>query len=180
MRTLMTIDARGLCDPAKNGPLSGHESWIAAFEKAGQALARLNRHGQLERGLRAVLAHHLIFHFNRAGLGGADQSTMAALAVEVVFHSPEPSKRQRGCLRPGSRAPTITIDDQRCRYACRRRVFWATIEQLAPDQPDLRIDGELYQRWRDQIAVRADGKGRRDIDGSRNAWTTAPASGSRC
>jgi len=42
--------------------------------------------------------------------------------------------------------------------------FWATIEQLAPGQPDLRIDGELYQRWRDQVAVRADGKGRRDFD----------------
>ncbi|HEX9548117.1 MAG TPA: site-specific integrase, partial [Acidimicrobiales bacterium] len=35
---------------------------------------------------------------------------------------------------------------------------------IAPGQPDLRIDGELYQRWRDQVAVRADGKGRRDFD----------------
>lgn len=42
--------------------------------------------------------------------------------------------------------------------------FWATIEQLAPGQPDLRIAGELYQRWRDQVAVRVDGKGRRDFD----------------
>lgn len=88
MHTLMAVDARGLCNPAKGGPLAGYESWISAFEKAGQTLAALNRHGQLERGLRAVLAHHLIFHFNRAGLSGADQKTMAALAVEVVFHSP--------------------------------------------------------------------------------------------
>lgn len=42
--------------------------------------------------------------------------------------------------------------------------FWATIEQLAPDQPDLRIDAELYRRWRDQVAIRADGKGRRDVE----------------
>jgi len=42
--------------------------------------------------------------------------------------------------------------------------FWATIEQLAPDQPDLRIDAGLYQRWREQAANRADGKGRRDFD----------------
>jgi site-specific recombinase XerD len=42
--------------------------------------------------------------------------------------------------------------------------FWATIEQLAPDQPDLRLDGELYRRWRDQVSVRADGMGRRDVD----------------
>ena len=42
--------------------------------------------------------------------------------------------------------------------------FWATIEQLASDQPDLRIDAGLYQRWRDQAAIRVDGKGRRDFD----------------
>jgi site-specific recombinase XerD len=42
--------------------------------------------------------------------------------------------------------------------------FWATIEQLVPDQPDLRIDAGLYQRWRDQVAIRADGKGRRDFE----------------
>lgn len=42
--------------------------------------------------------------------------------------------------------------------------LWATIEQLAPSQPDLRIDGELYQRWRDRVAIRVDGKGQRDFD----------------
>ncbi|HEX2805266.1 MAG TPA: site-specific integrase [Kineosporiaceae bacterium] len=42
--------------------------------------------------------------------------------------------------------------------------FWAMIEQLAPDQPDLRIDVGLYQRWRDQAGIRADGKDRRDFD----------------
>jgi integrase len=42
--------------------------------------------------------------------------------------------------------------------------FWSTIEKLAPEQMDLRIDGELYRRWREQIAVRADGKGRREFE----------------
>lgn len=42
--------------------------------------------------------------------------------------------------------------------------FWVTIEQLAPDQPDLRIGAELYQRWRDQAAVRTDGHGRRNLE----------------
>jgi len=42
--------------------------------------------------------------------------------------------------------------------------FWATIEQLVPGQPDLRIDAGLYQRWRDQVAIRADGNGRRDFE----------------
>jgi integrase len=42
--------------------------------------------------------------------------------------------------------------------------FWSTIEKLAPNQADLRIDRELYQRWRDQVAIRADGKGRREFE----------------
>ncbi|MEU9891321.1 thiopeptide-type bacteriocin biosynthesis protein [Sphaerisporangium sp. NPDC051011] len=88
MRTLMTTDAQGLCDPGKGEPLSGFHAWITAFDTTGQALTCLNDHGELERGLRAVLAHHLIFHFNRAGLTGVDQATMAALALQVVFHNP--------------------------------------------------------------------------------------------
>ena len=42
--------------------------------------------------------------------------------------------------------------------------FWATVEQLAPSQLDLRIGGELHQRWRERVAVRVDGKGLRDVD----------------
>jgi integrase len=42
--------------------------------------------------------------------------------------------------------------------------FWSTIETLASGQVDLRIDGELYRRWREQVAVRADGQGRREFE----------------
>jgi protein-L-isoaspartate(D-aspartate) O-methyltransferase len=87
MHTLMTADIRRLSDSGEEGPLPGCERWIAAFEQAGQMLARLNRDGHLERGLRAVLTHHLIFHFNRSGISGADQATMAALAVMDIFHA---------------------------------------------------------------------------------------------
>ncbi|MGH3914242.1 MAG: thiopeptide-type bacteriocin biosynthesis protein [Pseudonocardiaceae bacterium] len=65
------------------------EPWVAAFETAGHALADLTRSGRLERGLRAVLAHHFIFHANRVGLPTTDQSTLAALAVDTVFHTVE-------------------------------------------------------------------------------------------
>jgi protein-L-isoaspartate(D-aspartate) O-methyltransferase len=85
MHRLMTADARALCDPAGNGPLTGYDQWITAFEAAGQALAGLSRRGLLTRGLRAVLAHHIIFHANRAGLPAADQSALAAVALETVF-----------------------------------------------------------------------------------------------
>ncbi|MFF0659232.1 methyltransferase, FxLD system [Micromonospora tulbaghiae] len=82
---LMTVDARSLT--GADGPLVGHHSWLDAFENAGQALADLARHGRLRRGLRAVIAHHVIFHANRMGLSVRDQSTLAALAVRNVFHT---------------------------------------------------------------------------------------------
>ena len=96
MRTLMTADARALCDPAQSGPLSGYEAWVTAFDHAGQVLAGLHHGGQLTRGLRAVLAHHLIFHFNRAGLSGTEQATMAALACNIVFHGDAQGSDQKG------------------------------------------------------------------------------------
>jgi protein-L-isoaspartate(D-aspartate) O-methyltransferase len=82
MRRLMTAAPRTV-------PGLLPEPRVAAFEAAGEALAALARSGRLERGLRAVLAHHFIFHANRVGLPGADQATMATLAVNTVFHAPE-------------------------------------------------------------------------------------------
>lgn len=87
MRLLMTIDARPLCDPAANGALAGCAGWVTAFEQAGQALADLARHGHLTRGLRAVLAHHIIFHANRAALTVTEQAALATLATGTVFNS---------------------------------------------------------------------------------------------
>ncbi|WP_143219907.1 thiopeptide-type bacteriocin biosynthesis protein [Actinomadura sp. CNU-125] len=81
---LMTVEAHGLCD---DGPLSGYKDWITAFEQAGHALADLARRGRLTRGLRAVLAHHIVFHSNRALLSVADQSALAALLSNTVFHT---------------------------------------------------------------------------------------------
>ncbi|WP_051399819.1 thiopeptide-type bacteriocin biosynthesis protein [Haloechinothrix halophila] len=79
IRTLMAADPRGLADhlPA---------TWLSAFITAGEQLATLARWGQLERGLRAILAHHFIFHANRADLSTTDQASMASRAVGTVFH----------------------------------------------------------------------------------------------
>lgn len=87
MRRLMTVDTSTLCDPSNMGPLAGHDTWVSAFEDAGRALAYLAQRGQLERGLRAVIAHHFIFHANRAGLSIEDQGAMSALAKEIVMGS---------------------------------------------------------------------------------------------
>ncbi|TLQ46069.1 methyltransferase, FxLD system [Streptomyces marianii] len=83
MKRLMTVDTRSLCRPT--GPLDGHDAWVAAFERAGETLAHLATGGRLTRGLRAVIAHHLIFHANRAGLRSDDQSALFNIAREAVM-----------------------------------------------------------------------------------------------
>jgi protein-L-isoaspartate(D-aspartate) O-methyltransferase len=85
MRQLMTASIRALCGAASNCPLNGHDGWVTSFEQTGQILAHLAHRGTLTRGLRAVLAHHVIFHANRAGLPVEDQSALSALAKEVVM-----------------------------------------------------------------------------------------------
>jgi protein-L-isoaspartate(D-aspartate) O-methyltransferase len=83
MRKLMTVDARSLSRP--DGPLDGRAEWVASFERAGTTLAHLATGGELARGLRAVIAHHVIFHANRAGLPPDDQSALFNTAREAVM-----------------------------------------------------------------------------------------------
>lgn len=80
MRRLMNADAalRPDAEPA----------WaerVAAFENAGHRLRRLAADGRLTRGLRAVLTHHAIFAFNRAGVPVDEQSATAWLGRQVAF-----------------------------------------------------------------------------------------------
>ena len=83
MTRLLTVNPNGLSRP--DGPLAGYGAWITAFERAGQDIAALAHNGQLRRGLRAVLAHHIIFHANRTGISVSELSTMAALAMIGTF-----------------------------------------------------------------------------------------------
>ncbi|MFI6396199.1 methyltransferase, FxLD system [Nonomuraea sp. NPDC050540] len=80
MRRLMNADAA-----QRPHPEPGWAERVAAFEDAGRALARLAKCGHLERGLRAVLAHHAIFAFNRAGTSVAEQAAAAWLGWQVAF-----------------------------------------------------------------------------------------------
>ncbi|NYE71884.1 tyrosine-type recombinase/integrase [Microlunatus parietis] len=43
-------------------------------------------------------------------------------------------------------------------------LFWKSVETLAPEQTDLRLAPGVYQRWREAVGVRADGKPRRNVD----------------
>ncbi|MEV0278586.1 thiopeptide-type bacteriocin biosynthesis protein [Streptomyces sp. NPDC050610] len=70
-------------------PLAFTTPWIAAFDLAGQRLRDAMHSGTLERGLRAILAHHVIFHWNRLGLADTAQGVFARAA-------------QKACSRPMS------------------------------------------------------------------------------
>jgi thiopeptide-type bacteriocin biosynthesis protein len=73
-------------------PLAAAPTWPAAFCQAGRDLAGLAQHGTLTRGLRAVLAHHVLFAWNRAGIPAPQQAVLAATASAAVFqHEPAAS-----------------------------------------------------------------------------------------
>jgi thiopeptide-type bacteriocin biosynthesis protein len=91
LRRLMTADTRpegALFGP--DAPLAFAGPWAAAFAAAGQALSAEAGNGTLERGLRDILAHHVIFHWNRLGLPDRTQSILARAARDAVMDPPEP------------------------------------------------------------------------------------------
>ncbi|MGH4021406.1 MAG: thiopeptide-type bacteriocin biosynthesis protein [Pseudonocardiaceae bacterium] len=55
-------------DDTDDSPLRTASAWPQAFQDAGQAIAELAQQTTLTRGLRAVLAHHLLFSLNRLGM----------------------------------------------------------------------------------------------------------------
>ncbi|MEV4477052.1 thiopeptide-type bacteriocin biosynthesis protein [Nonomuraea sp. NPDC049504] len=79
VRTLLLVprqaDRRLLADT-----LAFVEPWLAAYETAGQRLGDAAARGRLDRGLRAVLTHVLIFHWNRFGLSATTQGVLAHAA----------------------------------------------------------------------------------------------------
>ncbi|WP_342742822.1 hypothetical protein [Nonomuraea jiangxiensis] len=56
------------------------EPWLAAYEMAGRRLGDAAARGRLDRGLRAVLTHVLISHWNRFGLSAMTQGVLAHAA----------------------------------------------------------------------------------------------------
>lgn len=96
-------------DDSPDSPLHAVPAWTNAVEDAGRGLADLAAAGQLTRGLRAVLAHHLLFLFNRHGICGDDQYLLATAAHRAAFG---PSPARAGTTpttpMPGTGAVTLT------------------------------------------------------------------------
>ena len=88
VRRLLTVDPAPLL--ADSGPLNHVADWYAEFTDAGTRIAALAATGRLYRGARAVLAHHVIFTWNRHGLPFAAQAALSHTAKRVIF-GPEPA-----------------------------------------------------------------------------------------
>jgi len=71
-----------------DGPLAFAAPWVAAFDQAGHGLGNAARAGTLRRGLRDILAHHVIFHWNRLGLAARTQAILARAARDTVMNPP--------------------------------------------------------------------------------------------
>ncbi|MFC5835345.1 thiopeptide-type bacteriocin biosynthesis protein [Nonomuraea insulae] len=83
VRQLMSVDAGPLL--RDGAPLGFAANWSAAFDATGYKLAALATKGLLHRGLRAVLAHHIVFAWNRLGLPYTAQAVLAHTAKQIVF-----------------------------------------------------------------------------------------------
>jgi thiopeptide-type bacteriocin biosynthesis protein len=59
--------------------------WLGGFTDAGRALSQASVAGVLERGLRAVLAHIVIFHWNRLALPAGAQGILARAATAAYL-----------------------------------------------------------------------------------------------
>ena len=84
VRATLTSDVRQLlCGTARADTITA--DWLTAFADTGRALLSLREAGQLTRGVRAVIALHVIFHWNRIGLPATTQAILALAAKDAVF-----------------------------------------------------------------------------------------------
>lgn len=85
MHCLLSVDPGPEAAHFTTGAFASHAAWARAFHTCGHALAEIATRGRLERGLRAVLAHHLRFAWNRIGLSAPEQAALSHTATTVIF-----------------------------------------------------------------------------------------------
>lgn len=85
MKRLSTVDTSPETALRARGSLEFATDWLTAFEQTGKTLRTLSDEGLLTRGIRAVTAHHIIFHWNRIGLPYRTQANIALAAKETIF-----------------------------------------------------------------------------------------------
>lgn len=95
---LMTVNADTLA--RVGGPLAQHHEILRQYQEAGSELGDLYWAGRLTRGLRAVLAHHVVFAWNHRGLPSERQALLATTARDVVFGPPTEAAPTEGQALP--------------------------------------------------------------------------------
>jgi thiopeptide-type bacteriocin biosynthesis protein len=82
-RRLLAADTARLVE--NNDALAWLAPWATAYTSAGHQLREHHQHGELSRGIRAILAHHALFAWNRIGLRPQAQARIAHAAAAAVF-----------------------------------------------------------------------------------------------
>jgi len=82
-RRLLAADTTRLVE--NNEALAWLAPWASAYTAAGHGLREHHQRGELTRGIRAVLAHHALFAWNRIGLDPHAQARIAHTASAAVF-----------------------------------------------------------------------------------------------
>ncbi|WP_145503290.1 thiopeptide-type bacteriocin biosynthesis protein [Streptomyces sp. CFMR 7] len=82
MRRLLLADARPLLG---SGPLAPVRTWIEDLEHHGHRLAAAAEADGLSTGKRAILARHILFHWNRMGFGLCQQAIWARASREAAI-----------------------------------------------------------------------------------------------
>lgn len=59
--------------------------WLSTYERTGRVLRALRDSGDLTRGIRTIIALHVIFAWNRLGLSATTQALLARAAKQAVF-----------------------------------------------------------------------------------------------
>jgi len=86
LRTLLATPAALTSELFTEGGSSGAATrWHAGFTDAGRRFAAAATGTTLSRGLRAILAHTVIFHWNRLGMSAASQAVLARAASQAIL-----------------------------------------------------------------------------------------------
>lgn len=106
---------------------------MTAFERTGTTLAGLAKRGVLTRGLRAVIAHHIIFHANRAGLLRDDQSALSNLAREAVMGTSDHTASPTGSTTDADNVKAVNTDTITTPASDAERLRNALVDQIRAD-----------------------------------------------
>lgn len=86
LRPLLLVPDPHTSELFSSGGSAAHaEPWLRALQTIGRHLGGAAAQGQLGRGLRAILTHVVIFHWNRLGLSASSQAILARAATTALL-----------------------------------------------------------------------------------------------